>query len=129
MRQHSPQTAPRPPRHGARASDSIALGATDVLHDAIEAFLAGAGEVQNEGANDRGHPGLELLQLLAGEDGQPLNRIARALRMSLADMQPLLAVLGRDETGNGLDLVTLTPDGHRLRVWLTRQGRLLCSFH
>jgi predicted transcriptional regulator len=72
-------------------------------------------------------PGLQLLRLLADEDGQSIHRVARALGMSLSELQRLLSAMGSDPRYDGLDLVTLTPDGPRLKIWLTDRGRRLCS--
>ncbi|MBW3550348.1 MAG: helix-turn-helix domain-containing protein [Proteobacteria bacterium] len=75
----------------------------------------------------REEPGLRLLRLLSEEDGQTLHRIARSLAVDLSEVQRLLAQLGNDPRYDGLDLVTLSHDGQRLRLWLTDKGKRLCA--
>ncbi|MBZ4040347.1 helix-turn-helix domain-containing protein [Novilysobacter selenitireducens] len=72
-------------------------------------------------------PGLRLLRLLAGEDGQSIHRVARKLDMGLSELQRLLSALGNDPRFDGLDLVTTSRDGERLTLWLTQKGKRLCA--
>ena len=44
-------------------------------------------------------PGLRLLRLQAGEDGQSIHRVARKLDMGLSELQRLLSALGNDPLG------------------------------
>jgi len=72
-------------------------------------------------------PALDLLRLLAQEDGQSIHRVAKRLGMGISELQRLLVALGEDPRFDGLDLVEQRLDGERLRLWLTDKGRRLCT--
>jgi len=72
-------------------------------------------------------PALDLLRLLAQEDGQSIHRVAKRLGMGISELQRLLVALGEDPRFDGLDLVEQRLDGERLRLWLTDKGRRLCA--
>jgi hypothetical protein len=72
-------------------------------------------------------PALALLQLLAGEDGQSIHRVAKRLGLGLSELQRLLTALGPDARFDGLDLVETRVEGERTRLWLTAKGRQLCA--
>ena len=70
---------------------------------------------------------LDLLRLLAQEDGQSLPRVAKRLGLGASELQRLLTALGPDARFDGLDLVEARADGARMRLWLTAKGRHLCA--
>ncbi|GAB3387454.1 helix-turn-helix domain-containing protein [Lysobacter fragariae] len=72
-------------------------------------------------------PALQLLQLLASEDGQSIHRVAKRLGLGLSELQRLLTALGSDPRFDGLDLVEARVDGDLTRLWLTAKGRQLCA--
>ena len=70
---------------------------------------------------------LAVLQLLAGEDGQSIHRVAKRLQLSLSELQRLLAALGPDPRFDGLDLVEQREADGRILLHLTDKGRRLCA--
>ncbi|QNP39395.1 hypothetical protein [Lysobacter solisilvae (ex Woo and Kim 2020)] len=70
---------------------------------------------------------MALLQLLAGEDGQSIHRVAKRMGLGLSELQRLLTALGPDPRFDGLDLVEQRSDGTRTVLWLTAKGRRLCA--
>ncbi|HVF36254.1 MAG TPA: molybdopterin dinucleotide binding domain-containing protein, partial [Candidatus Saccharimonadia bacterium] len=114
--------------------DSYAERARTPTSKSIEVRLSRAGmpAVAESAARPAGDAAIDelvprLLQLLADEEGVPLQRATKRLGLSTSELHRLLASLGDDPRYDGLDLVVARRDGERTLLWLTDKGRALCG--
>ena len=70
---------------------------------------------------------LQLLTLVANEDGMSIHKVAKRLGLSMSELLRLLTTLGNHPQMGGLDLVTRREDGGRDCLYLTEKGRTLCQ--
>ncbi len=70
-------------------------------------------------------PLLDLLDLVAGEEGLSSARACKRLGLSRSQLRRLLVALGPDTALGGLDLLRIEQDGSRETLWLSARARAL----